>query len=453
MKEIFANQKIRDCTTSKRGSEVISREFFKQRNSPLTTTTEPSTIHTLTLPNGMTVLIQDMPWLRTAAFSLAVPAGVQHEAESKAGLASLTCEMVQRGAGHYSSRDLVAVQDNLGMDRSCGVSSAMASFGAAMPAESLSDALQLYASIVRQPHLPADQLDDARMMMIQELRATEDEPTQRVMRRLRELHYGNRLGRSNQGTMDSVTALTQDDVRNFFTDKYQASGAIIGIAGKVDVPQITDTLQQAFGDWKSEPETVQIQPSGESKYESIESPSSQTHIAFSFDSIPYGHEDYFRMRAGVGILSDGMSSRLFDRVREQRGLCYTVVASCNSLKNAAGVFGYAGTTPERAQETLDVTLHEIDHLTDDLREAELDRWKVRIESGLIMEQESSASRAASLVSDHYQLGRAMTTEELEAKIESLTLDSVRDYWTANPPANFRLVTLGPSPLTTNKIAK
>ncbi|MGB7346474.1 MAG: pitrilysin family protein [Pirellulaceae bacterium] len=418
-----------------------------------TTTTEPSTILTTTMPNGMTVLIQNMPWLRTAAFSLAVPAGVQHESAEQAGLASLTCEMVQRGAGHYSSRDLVAVQDNLGMDRSSGVSSAMASYGAAMPAESLGEALQVYASIVREPHLPADQLDDARMMMIQELRATEDEPTQRVMRRLRELHYGNRLGRSNQGTMESVTALTQDDVREFFFDKYHAGGAILGIAGNVDVNKITDTIQQAFGDWKQCDVTDALNPDGISAYESIESPSSQTHIAFSFDSIPYGHKDYFRMRAGIGILSDGMSSRLFDRVREQRGLCYTVVASCNSLKNGAGVFGYAGTTPERAQETLDVTLHEIDHLTDDLSDAELDRWKVRIESGLIMEQESSASRASSLVSDFSQLGRAMTTEELEAAIESLTLDSVRDYWLANPPTNFRLVTLGPAPLTTNKIAK
>ena len=109
-----------------------------------------------------------------------------------------------------------------------------------------------------------------------------------------------------------------------------------------------------------------------------------------------------------------MSSRLFDRVREQRGLCYTVTASCHSLKRTGGVFCYAGTTPGRAQETLDVTLAEIEHLIDDLNPSELERWKVRIQSSLIMEQESSASRASSLASDHYQLGRAMPTEELEA---------------------------------------
>ena len=97
---------------------------------------------------------------------------------------------------------------------------------------------------------------------------------------------------------------------------------------------------------------------------------------------------------------------------------------------------------------LDVTLGEILNLTDDLQVGELDRWKVRIESALIMEQESSASRASSLASDQYQIGRAMTTEELESLIESLTLDDVRDYWDQHRPSDFRFVTLGPTTLQT-----
>ena len=117
------------------------------------------------------------------------------------------------------------------------------------------------------------------------------------------------------------------------------------------------------------------------------------------------------------------------------------------MQHAAGVFGYAGTTPARAQETLDVSLHEIEHLADDLCQDELERWQVRIQSSLIMEQESSASRASSLASDFYQIGRAMTTEELESLIESLTLDEIRDYWLAHVPERYRIVTLGPDPLS------
>ena len=388
-----------------------------------------------------------MPWLRTAAFTLNLRGGLFAEADALSGLSGLTCEMVQRGAGPYSSRDLVAVQDNLGIDRNSGVNTSMTSFGAAMPAESLEQAIRLYGTIVRQPHLPDDQLDDARMMMMQELRAIEDEPTQRVMRRLRELQYGNRLGRAAQGTADGLTAITIDDVRQYLQSNYHAGEAILAVAGNVEQSQVVHWIEDAFGDWERRPTVPLDPPDGIPNYEHIESPSSQTHIGFAFPSVPYGHPDYFRMRAGIGILSDGMSSRLFDRVREQRGLCYTVTAGSHSLPHCAGVFGYAGTTPERAQETLDVTLYETQHVPDDLVSAELQRWQVRIQSSLIMEQESSASRASSLASDYVQLGRVMTTKELESAIESLTLDEIRDYWTVHPPHNFRIVTLGPNPLT------
>ena len=394
----------------------------------------------------MTLLVEPMPWLRTAAFSLTLPGGVDAEPNDREGLSGLVCEMVQRGAGPYSSRDLVAVQDNLGVDRSSGVSTSAVSFGAAMPAESLPDAIKLYAEIVRRPHLPQDQLEDARMMSMQELRAMEDEPTHRVMERLRRLHYGERLGRSTFGTEKGIESITAADVRSLFQDHYHAGGAILAVAGKVDPEVVKQWVVASFGDWAAKPVEPLGKPDGHSAYQHLESPSSQTHIGFAFDSIPYGAPDYFKMRAGIGILSDGMSSRLFDRVREQRGLCYTVTASCHSMKQCAGVFGYAGTTPERAQETLDVTLGEIEHLCDDLEVGELERWKVRIQSLLIMEQESSASRASSLASDYYQIGRPVTTAELEHDIESLTLDSVRDYWRSHPPCEYRIVTLGPHPL-------
>jgi predicted Zn-dependent peptidase len=266
------------------------------------------------------------------------------------------------------------------------------------------------------------------------------------MQRLRTIHYGDRLGRTNYGTMAGIESISHADVREFFQSHYHAGGAILAVAGKVDPSAVFDWAEAALGDWRSGQVSPPSEPRGHACYEHIESPSNQTHIGFAFESIPYGHPDYFKMRAGVGILSDGMSSRLFDRVREQRGLCYTVTASCHSMKHCAGVFGYAGTTPERAQETLDVTLGEIEHLCDDLDPGELERWQIRIQSLLIMEQESSASRASSLASDYYQVGRPVPTSELEAAIESLTLDQVRDYWLTHPASAYRIVTLGPAPL-------
>lgn len=423
---------------------------------------DPS-IRTHVLPNGLQVLCQSMPWLRTASYTMWLPGGIaaemapgtaggmdvyDPELDLRSGLASLTCEMIQRGAGPYSSRDLVAAEDNLGIDGNGSASTSNASYSAAMPADSLPEALKLLAEIVRRPHLPGDQFDDAKMMLQQERMASLDEPTQRLMKQLRLMQYGNPIGRSGLASTASLEALTIDDVRQFYTEHYHAGGGLFAIAGNIDADAVIDQIESLFGDWKTGTWPANHSPSPTDGNLHLELDSSQTHIGFAFDSIPYGHDDYFIMRAGIGILSDGMSSRLFDRVREQRGLCYSVWASTHSMPGFGSVFGYAGTTPPRAQETLDVSLHEIRTLADEIAPDELDRWKTRIQSSLIMEQESAGSRAGSLASDQFQIGRVMTTDELEQIIESITLDQVRDYWQTNAPENFRIVTVGPEPLQT-----
>lgn len=399
--------------------------------------------------NGLTLLGEHMPWLRTAAFSLCLPGGCQIEPTGAEGLAGMTCEMVQRGAGHRSSRQIVATQDNLGLDRSAGVSTAFTSFGASMPAESLSDALRLYADIVRRPHLPEDQLNDARQAAFQELRAAEDDPTQRVMNRLRRLHYGPVLGRNSYGTMESLSRIDSGDIRHFFESNYQPNGAILAVAGQFDWQQIRGHIENLFADWNPRGPLEEIRiPQSDGQYVHIGHTSQQTHIGLAFPSVPYSHPDYYTLRAGLGILSDGMSSRLFDRVREQRGLCYSITAGCHSLMNGGGVFGYAGTTVDRAQETLDVTLAEIEGLVEGVADDELERLKVRVQSGLIMEQESSASRASSMVSDWYHLKRILQAAEIERRIEAITSEDIIAYWKKFPPSNYRIVTLGPHSLQT-----
>jgi predicted Zn-dependent peptidase len=406
-------------------------------------------VHVHSLDNGLVILGQPMPWLRTAAFSLALPAGVQAEPIDRGGLAGLMCEMVQRGAGPYSSRDVVELQDNLGLDHSAGVSSSLASYGATMPADALTDAISLYAEIIRNPHLPEDQLEDALQVSIQELRAVEDEPTQQVMIRLKQLQYGDLSGRPSCGTLAGIESTTIEDVRRFFESRYRPHGAILAIAGNFDWNVVLAQAMRLFSDWEGGPGVNQTLDQGRPGYEHLSQDSSQTHIGFSFDAAPFRDKNFYLLRAGIGILSDGMSSRLFDRVREQRGLCYTISASTHSLLDRGAVFGYAGTTPERAQETLDVALREIQALPEGIEAAELDRWKVRVQSSLIMEQESSSSAVASMLSDWYHRNRVVTAKEIEAIIEALTADQVIDYWRSNPPKDFRVVTLGPQPLNTN----
>jgi predicted Zn-dependent peptidase len=165
-------------------------------------------------------------------------------------------------------------------------------------------------------------------------------------------------------------------------------------------------------------------------------------VAVAYPSVPYPHPDYFQARGAVGVLSDGMSSRLFTEVRENRGLCYTVQASCHSLRDRGSVICYAGTTTERAQETLDVLIGELVKLTDGVRADELDRLKARIKSALIMQQESSTSRSGAIAADWYFLERIRTLDEIGAILDDLTCESINRYLAEHPPTDFTVVTLG-----------
>lgn len=395
---------------------------------------------------GLVVLGQRMPWLRSASFALVLPGGSQCEPVGRYGVAGLTCEMVQRGAGPYSSRQIVSLSDNLGLDRTASVSTPHTLFGAAMPAESLLPALELYAKIVREPHFPADQLEDARNSALQELRANEDEPVQRVMMRLKELHYGKALGHSPLGDLAGIEAITMGDITQFFKTFYQSQESIFSVAGHFDWDETIALLENLFRGWQAHSLPTAPQPQGQAGYEHIHHPSQQTHIGFSFPAFSYDHPDFFTQRAALGILSDGMSSRLFDRVREQRGLCYTISASSHSLKGMGGIFGYAGTTPDRAQETLDVTMAEIRNLGASVENDELERFKVRIQSNLVMQQESSSARASSLATDWYFLQTTLSPEEIEARVDAVTPQMIAELWTRLPLDEMRFVTLGPSPL-------
>jgi len=142
-------------------------------------------IHSHAFDSGLTLVAEEMPWLESAAFALLMPAGCAYEPADKLGLASLTCEMSQRGAGKRDSRQFLADLENLGADSSASVSVAHTSVGGAMPAESLPQVLSIFSDLVQRPHLPEDQLEDARLGLLQEVKAIEDDLAQKTMRQLR----------------------------------------------------------------------------------------------------------------------------------------------------------------------------------------------------------------------------------------------------------------------------
>ncbi len=394
------------------------------------------------LANGLTLVAEEMDWLESAAFALLTPSGCAYEAAAQAGLAALTCEMAERGAGERDSRQFVSDLENLGADCSTSCSNSHTSFGGAMPHESLLPALSIFSDAVQRPHLPADQLEDARLSCLQEVRALEDDLAQKLMLTLRERFYGEPFGRSPQGTEETLSSLTMQDVRQFFSRTYRASESILSVAGKFDWLHLKDHVTHAFGRWEKGQGLLAPEAPPPRKYLHVPAESSQTHIGIAFQGVPYRHDDYFQLRGAVGVLSDGMSSRLFTEVREKRGLCYTVYAVSHSLRDRGGVFAYAGTTKERAQQTLDVMAAELRGLFRGIEQAELDRLKGRIKRSLILQQESSPSRSGSIAYDWYYLNRVRTMDELRSIIDGLTVESINDYLAAHPPGEFTVVTLG-----------
>ena len=403
-------------------------------------------IETHTFPNGLTLVIESMPDVQSAAFSLLVPAGSIYDPVAKNGTANILCEMIVRGAGERDSRELSNALDNLGVQRSENVGTAHMTFTAATLAENLPAALRLYGDIVRRPHLPEDQFEAALAGVEQSLSAIEDEPRQKIMSELRRRTYDAPWGWPSDGTLADLPNISAKSVRSQYENCFRPNGAVLGIAGNVSVAELRDLVAEVFGDWQQKPDPAYARAPGGPPRDHIHHESVQTHIGIAYESVPYRHPEYYAAWAAVSVLSGGMSSRLFTEVREKRGLCYTVSAGLNTLRDEARVLCYAGTTAEKSQQTLDVTLDVLRQLGEGIAEDELDRCKARAKSSLIMQQESTLARSSSIARDWYYLGRVTTLDEVRDKIHALTTRSVLDYVNAHPAHDFTILTIGPRPL-------
>jgi predicted Zn-dependent peptidase len=403
-------------------------------------------IHEHRYPNGLVLVAESMQSLESVAFTFLLPVGAAYDPSDRAGLTSVTCEMALRGCGDLDSRQYVERLESLGIETGESVTVSHTCYRSAMLADHLGEAVRLYGDLLLRPRLPTDELESSRQVAVQEYRALDDELLQKVMVELRRGHYPKPWGQSHHGNIDGLSQITLDDIRRHFAGGYRPNGTILGVAGKFSWDELKETVGEVFGSWEpgdwSEPDGGALKV----HRNHLKHDSNQTQIALAYPSIPYKHEDYFQAWGAVGVLSEGSSSRLFTEVREKRGLCYSVGASTRSLRQHGSVFCHAGTTAERAQETLDVMIAELVRLAEGIEPEELDRLKAKMKSSLIMSQESSMARAGALARDWYHLERVRPLEEISARVDSLTPASINRYLTENPPADFTVVTLGPQSL-------
>ena len=398
------------------------------------------------LDNGLVVLGERMPWLGSVAVRLFVPAGSAREPEGRFGIARVLADLIEHGAGERTHREIVEALDFLGVSFDVGGGTYSLIVKAAMPADKLPEVLPILADLVRRPHLPDEDLDDVRRSALQDLRALDDDPGGRMSERLRLNTFGPVFGRSDLGRLEDLEALTGDDVRAFYRDNVGSTESIFSIAGQFDWPAVRDQVRTLFGDWG--PVDRPQLPTAPGTWESchITHQSAQTHIGLSWPSVPLSDDDSLNARGILGILGGGMSSRLFEEVRERRGLCYSVDAGYSTLRDRACGLATCGTTAERAQESLDTMLAEIGKLADGFSDEELARLKTQLRSGLIAQQESCHSRASALAANWIHYGRLRTMDEISARIQALTRESLAGHLERYPATAFSIVTLGPEPL-------
>lgn len=400
------------------------------------------------LKNGMVLLGERMEAVESAAFDFMLPAGAARLPEGCCGAANVITDWIFRGAGEKNNRQLGDALDGLGLHRSTGVGTSHITIGAALESSNLLTAIELYGDIILKAKLEDEEFIPAKQLIIDTIKGLDDDPRHKVMLKLREQFYPQPMGRSTVGEIDQLEKLTPDKVRQIIAENLNPSGIIFSLAGKYDFEAIKGRLEKLFGTGEQAQTKSVTAGNRQERYKHIPNDGAQVHIGIMTPTVLPCDKNYYNARVAVAVLSGGMGARLFTEVREKRGLCYSVGAQYHCLKEMAGIACYAGTTPDKAQETFDVTVGEFNRLADGISEEEMQRAKVGLKSALIMKSESSSSRAGAIASDYYILGRVRSLDEIEREIDKTTADSVLDFLRRNKFREFTVVTIGPKEIKT-----
>ena len=405
--------------------------------------------HTEELANGLTLVAESVPDVSSAAITISLPGGTRFDPSDRVGSAAVLAEWRLRGAGDRDTRGLNDALDGLGCEHHESVMSHHTVFSAAQLGRNLPSVLAIYADILRRPILGDETFAPSRELIAQDLESLEDEPAHKAMMLIGEKYYPDPLGRGKYGSVESLAALTAEGLGVHAATCSSPDGAIISVAGKFDYDELRDLVGEYFGDWSSEaPVACDLTPPVRG-ITHISKDSAQTHITLGHNTVTLSDQQHYAARLGATVLSGGMSSRLFTEVREKRGLVYHVSTSYHSLKDYAGMFTYAGTVPQKAQETLEVTVAELRRLGGDITEAELAKAKTQLKSALVMQGESTGARAGAIASDWYHFKRLRSLTEISDAVQAVTVQQVKEHLEQCPARDFVMLVIGPEPLDTS----
>ncbi|MGQ0629231.1 MAG: M16 family metallopeptidase [Phycisphaerales bacterium] len=412
-----------------------------------------NSITTTTLDCGLPLIVEESRAVRSAAVCWLLPVGSAADPADREGLSTLLSELMFRGAGDLSSRGQADALDRLGLARGSEVGGHYMRLTATMVGDRILPALALLAEIVRRIRIDEEHIEPARDLALQALAGLKDDPQSRagVLLGLRHNHLP--FHRSGMGTEAGLRAVTADDLRNGWAARVRPRGSILAIAGAVDAAACARELNTLLRGWEgAAPEVARDENPLKGSYIHEADTTNQVQIYLAHDGPAEASPLSTPERVVSSVLSGGTSARLFTEVRERRALCYSVHAGYTSEKHHGRITGYVGTTPEKAQQSLDVMLQELRRINTPagaVTSEELHRAIVGYRSRLVFSGESTGARAGALATDFHRLGRARSLEEVSGLVERVTLAGINEYLSRRAIGPITVVTLGPTALKVN----
>jgi len=397
-----------------------------------------------TLPNGFRIVTEAMPGLKSASVGIWITAGGRHERAEQNGIAHFLEHMAFKGTEKRSSLRIAEEIEDVGGYINAYTSREMTAFYARVLEDDVALALDVIGDIVLNPVFDPREIETERHVILQEIGQALDTPDDIVFDWLQEACYPDQpFGRTILGPAERVSAFSRDDLTAFVAEHYSPDRMILSAAGAVDHDAIVAQAEALFGDRKPVGGGL-IQPAQFKGAERRETKAlEQVHFALAFDAPGYRSPDVYIAQIYAMALGGGMSSRLFQKVREERGLCYTIFAQSGAYEDAGQITIYAGTSEAEIGDLIAITLEELKRASGDMAEAEVARARVQLKAGLLMGLESPSSRAERLARLLAIWGRVPTPEEAVAKIDAVTTLDVRRYAGQMIEADVALALYGP----------
>jgi len=386
------------------------------------------TVEIHTLPNGLRIVTEHMPGLQSAALGIWVSAGGRHEAADQNGIAHFLEHMAFKGTKRRSALQIAEEIEDVGGYINAYTSREVTAYYARVLKDDVPLALDLIADIVMNPVFDPKEIEIERGVILQEIGQAHDTPDDVIFDWLQEAAFPEQpLGRTILGPADRVRAFGRDDFERFVDQFYGPEQLILSAAGAVDHDQIVRLAEAAFGHLPARGhapcEPGHFAGGERREVKSLE----QAHFTMALEAPGYRSDDIYTAQIYATALGGGMSSRLFQEIREKRGLCYTIHSHVGSYDDTGMLTIYAGTSGADLSELIGLTIDELRRSADDMSEAELNRARAQMKAGLLMGLESPSSRAERLARLVAIWNRVPPLEETVAQIDAVTLSGLRGH--------------------------